>query len=591
MSDPQVKLKFLGDEADLLNSLDKTSSKFDSMTRGIERGSDKAETALSGIRTAADQIRSVTVDVEASTEKATSEIRNVGDSARPVDVMVTADTGKAESDIKHVGDSAKPAKIEVRAETSKAKQALEGLGELGKGVGDKFSGGMASALSGGIAGAIAGIGSQIVSGIADKISAGSNIKKSLEAKFKLPPGVAEQYKDLFQTSLVEDFTDAVSRSSDVDAQWLDSVGVGADKLAETMGYLSQEFTDFSSLSIRDQRALTVEIAKVATAAGVDIPEAIGAAGTAMKIWGMTGWDATRLLSQGFSELGPRGQDFGETINEYSGYFQSVGLDAQDMFNVLKQGLDSGAQNTDKVADAFKELGIRIIDQSPAVSAALTQMGLDAAKVPQLIAAGGPPAKAALDEVIDRLRNMQDPIARNRLGVALFGTQWEDTMRRAILNTDITKDSVANLGRQISGLPDKYITISVNEVHNLQIYKWIHEAPAGSMPLSQGRKAKGGRINGVGTETSDSNLTWLSRNEWVVPAGQATKPGNAQVLEDMTAGRDWRASMSYGAGGSGGGASAGGSGGRAGTLVVSGSADSAVGTMINYLIRTGEIQLQ
>jgi hypothetical protein len=44
--------------------------------------------------------------------------------------------------------------------------------------------------------------------------------------------------------------------------------------------------------------------------------------------------------------------------------------------------------------------------------------------------------------------------------------------------------------------------------------------------------EGGVVNGIGTETSDSNLALLSKNEYIVPADKVKIPENLKILESM-----------------------------------------------------------
>ena len=44
--------------------------------------------------------------------------------------------------------------------------------------------------------------------------------------------------------------------------------------------------------------------------------------------------------------------------------------------------------------------------------------------------------------------------------------------------------------------------------------------------------RGGVVRGTGTGTSDSNLAWLSNNEYVMPAVQVSKPNNRAILDSM-----------------------------------------------------------
>lgn len=52
-----------------------------------------------------------------------------------------------------------------------------------------------------------------------------------------------------------------------------------------------------------------------------------------------------------------------------------------------------------------------------------------------------------------------------------------------------------------------------------------------------RHANGGILRGRGTGTSDSNLAWLSNNEYIMPAKQVAKPNNRMILDQMRNGAD------------------------------------------------------
>lgn len=376
-------------------------------------------------------------------DKASAVIDGI-DSKRVPDkiVKVDADTSKADTKIKTVAGNAKPVTVPVDAETGKAEQALDGLGQLGAGVGDTFSGGMVGALSGGIAGAVAGLGTLLVDGIAGKISESNAIERSLNLKFETAGADVGKFSEMFATNFFEDFDNWVQNTMpfgegmDQNIRALEEAGVTTEHLAETGLLAKSAFSDFGRMAADDQRALIVEINKVAVAAGIDVPDALKGASTAAKVWGLSGWDATRLVESGFQRMDARGDDWAETLNEYSPHFARFGLDGKSALDLVATGLDHGARNTDVMADSFKELGIRVMDGSTLSRGALADLGLDVDKTMKAFGKGGPEAKAALDTVIDRLNATTDAGERERLGVALLGTQWEDTMKDVISFIDV-----------------------------------------------------------------------------------------------------------------------------------------------------------
>lgn len=115
----------------------------------------------------------------------------------------------------------------------------------------------------------------------------------------------------------------------------------------------------------------------------------------------------------------------DTINEYSSQFSKLGFTADGMFGLLQSGADSTAWNLDKVGDAIKEFSIRSIDGSKTTVAAFENLGYNAEAMMQTFAAGGEGANQAFFDVLDTLMSVDDSVKRDAMGVALFGTMWED----------------------------------------------------------------------------------------------------------------------------------------------------------------------
>lgn len=132
-----------------------------------------------------------------------------------------------------------------------------------------------------------------------------------------------------------------------------------------------------------------------------------------------------LLTRGFQQTGDPAGDLLDTVNEYSTQFRKLGLDGGTSLGILQQGFEGGARDLDIVADSLKEFSIRAVDGSQLTHDAFTILGFDAKKMGERIGAGGEEATSALDETLDRLRNVEDPVARAQIAVALFGTQAED----------------------------------------------------------------------------------------------------------------------------------------------------------------------
>ena len=180
--------------------------------------------------------------------------------------------------------------------------------------------------------------------------------------------------------------------------------------------------------------------------GYDISESVRAAKTLMDNFGIDGSRAFDLIALGAQNGLDYSGELLDTINEYSVQFGKLGYDAEGMFTVLDAGAKSGALNLDKVGDAMKEFSIRAIDGSDTTVAGFEAIGLSSDEMSQKFAEGGDIANQAFGQVIDALKSIDDPIARNTAGINLFGTMWEDLGEEAILSlTGITEAAYGTTG--------------------------------------------------------------------------------------------------------------------------------------------------
>ncbi len=157
----------------------------------------------------------------------------------------------------------------------------------------------------------------------------------------------------------------------------------------------------------------------------DINESTRAGKALMDNFGMTGTKAFDLITVAAQKGGDYSGELLDTISEYSTYFSAMGMQAEDMFNILIQGAQNGAWNLDKVGDAVKEFNIRAKDGSETTAEGFKAIGLDAEAMGAAIAKGGEEGKKAFMATIAALASMKDPVQQGIAGVALFGTQWED----------------------------------------------------------------------------------------------------------------------------------------------------------------------
>ena len=155
--------------------------------------------------------------------------------------------------------------------------------------------------------------------------------------------------------------DEAEKLNDVVSEVFKNGIVGSIDEASTAVMLVKQ--SFGDLNDADLEKLTNNITAIAKRTGTDINENVLAAQRMMQEFGITGEEATNLIAAGFQKGLNKTGDFLDTLNEYSPHFEAAGYSAEQMLQILNNGLENGAMNTDKAADAVKEFQIRLGDGS------------------------------------------------------------------------------------------------------------------------------------------------------------------------------------------------------------------------------------
>lgn len=166
--------------------------------------------------------------------------------------------------------------------------------------------------------------------------------------------------------------------------------------------------------------------------GMETEETTRAATALMKNFGISAEEAYGLIAYGAQNGANRNGDLLDILNEYSVHYKALGLDANQFVDTLVKGADAGSFSIDKIGDAIKEFNIRSKDASDSSAEAFKALGLNANNMFAQFAAGGNTAEAAFFQTVQALNAIEDPVKKNTIGVALFGTMFED-LEAGILN--------------------------------------------------------------------------------------------------------------------------------------------------------------
>ncbi|MEU6168096.1 phage tail tape measure protein [Streptomyces tanashiensis] len=200
------------------------------------------------------------------------------------------------------------------------------------------------------------------------------------------------------------------------------------------------------------QSLSTKVSDLASTFELDLGQTANAVGQAIKSGlAKDGVEALDVFTRGMQVMGPRADDLMDTFNEYGTIFRQTGIDARTATGLLSQGMKAGARDTDVIADSIKEFVLITQGGGEEVDAAFKKIGLSGSAMQKAFVQGGPAARAALDQVFDRLRAVKDPTDRASVALTLFGTKAEDT-QKSLFALDPSKAAAA-LGT-VGGAADK-----------------------------------------------------------------------------------------------------------------------------------------
>lgn len=143
-------------------------------------------------------------------------------------------------------------------------------------------------------------------------------------------------------------------------------------------------------------------------------------------------------------------DFLDTLSEYGGNFQAMGIDADQMLTLLNAGLDLGALNADRVANFYKEIGLRATDAVAQIQQGdeggmgdilRTVLGSDA----DLAAAGRLTGVDLVSAIIGGVRDaLEAGTITEQAAIDLLGPGAEDLSLPVALRLDPSSPDIQNL---------------------------------------------------------------------------------------------------------------------------------------------------
>lgn len=343
--------------------------------------------------------------------------------------------------------------IEIETDTNDSGKKIGGVASAAEGLGDAFGEGLGSIDAFGMSlgdlvnpatlttGLVAGIGAALIETGANAMDLSKQVDTST-ALMQTQLGLTDESAGAFHDTLR--------------AIYEDNYGEDFEGIAASMTAVEQQFQRIGGTENQAQlQAVTEQAIAFGDAFGEDVGASTSAAVTLMDNFKISADEAFNILTAGEQQGLNASGDFLDSIGEYSVQFSQAGADAGQFFSVLQTGNQGGVLGTDKVADAFKEFGIRIVDNSTTTKTALTSIGIDYDNLKKGFADGSITQVDAMQTVIDKINEIEDPVQKNIAGVALFGTQWEDLTEQVLTGIDTQKTGLEDLEGAAASLQDQY----------------------------------------------------------------------------------------------------------------------------------------
>ncbi len=246
-------------------------------------------------------------------------------------------------------------------------------------------------------------------------------------------------------------TDEAERYAEViKGVYADNFGESFEDIAGSVSLITQNLGELDNDSLK---SITESAYALQDVFGMDVAESSRAAKAMSDNFGIAAQDAFDYIAKGAQNGLNYSGELIDSISEYSVQFAKLGFSADDMFAIFEQGAENGAWNLDKIGDAVKEFAVRAIDGSDATKEGFQAIGYDAEDMAAKFAQGGDAARDAFRTVVAALSEMEDPIARDAAGVALFGAMWEDLGTGAVASLANITDSAYDCAGAMEGIKE------------------------------------------------------------------------------------------------------------------------------------------
>lgn len=348
---------------------------------------------------------------------------------------------------------AKQIKI-AEIEAKELNASIEGIGdeinELSSNGGSKF-GGMFDELKesiGGAAGDIPLIGSSMTGTAAVAVGAAAGVVTAVAAIGAAAVGASQEFNNAtskIQNSIGATDIEVKSLGDSLNAALATGLYESAEEAAQAIIDVKQ---NIKGLNDEDLTKVTSYAKVLGNTFDLEVNESSRAASQIMKTFKVDAEGAFDVLAYGMQNGANASMDLIDTFTEYSGLVSEAGFSAQGFVDILITGLDAGARNTDLVADAIKEVQIRLKDRT--IQESLSSFSTGTQNVIKQWETGGATLQQVFLSIAKDIGNAQSGSKQYQALIGAVGTQFEDLGQQAAIALGSTATST-NASRETQRL--------------------------------------------------------------------------------------------------------------------------------------------
>lgn len=272
---------------------------------------------------------------------------------------------------------------------------------------------------------------QNVDGVKDKISEVGDTLTDKVTKPILAVGTAGTVmaneigssQSLIQASMGMSEKSAASLNESVKNIYGKGFTDSVDTAREALTTVLQNIPSLADESDEALESITSEMLALSKATDSDFNESIRGVNSLMTAFGMTAEEAMDYLAKGTQQGLNKTDELGDNLAEYAPLFEQNGYSAQEMFQILQDGLDGGAYNLDKVNDLVKEFGIRVSDGT--IKGAVDEMDQQWKDIYNTWEKAGGTNKELFSEMSKGLSKIEDPQEKQNALTQIWGSLGED----------------------------------------------------------------------------------------------------------------------------------------------------------------------